>query len=673
MNRTLKYALGVVLTSALVIPAFAQDNFPDTPDNHWAYQALLDMKKDGLLVGYPDGLFRGPRPASRYELAVAVHATYEKLKGITEGLDSQIKNLSAQLDNKADKADLQSLRDALTALQNDVTGMKAWGDDVTNLKKLTDTFEKEIASLGVDVEAMKKDLGDLKDRVTALEKRKPAIDIHGTMDIVGIGGYSTSSRYGITTDGRLEGVGRASYAGDPVGINRDLSIFHEGAFTLSTTNDEGPKAHATIVIGNMIGDGSSAGAPFGTQANTLSGKNFMEGDEGVYLQDFVVTFDTSVLGQNFNAEVGRTGYKISPYIFQRPDTTPYYTNDRWDNGKWMFDGAILGFKLGPAKLNIFGGRTSTADTASTGGDTVQPMTVGQYGSAFILADTGAARPWGLNGGAGSLGLPIDQMLGLHLATPITDKAQLNLAYLWLDSNTVGVLAATSTPYNRLAVYGGDLKVKLDPITIDGGYAQSDLMYNDHSVVTSDNYAWWGNVAYKAEKWGINGGYKEVHTNFAAPGDWGRIGTWWNPTGIMGWTAGANVDLTDALNLKAGGEWYTGINEASNATGLTSGDKIYRYCVDLGYKLNTSWNLNLGWEYDQYDLQSVVDVFTGGKPQEQWYNIGLNYGFSSNAKLSVLWQISDYDAKGVVPFQFASGPDLNRATGGLLTTQLTVKF
>jgi len=142
---------------------------------------------------------------------------------------------------------------------------------------------------------------------------------------------------------------------------------------------------------------------------------------------------------------------------------------------------------------------------------------------------------------------------------------------------------------------------------------------------------------------------------------------------MGWTAGGNIDLTDALNLKASGEWYTGINEASNTDGLTSGDKIYRYCVDLGYKLNTSWNLSLGWEYDQYNLQTITDVFTGGKPQEQWYNIGLNYGFSSNAKLSVLWQISDYDAKGVVPFQFGSGPDVNRATGGLLTTQLTVKF
>jgi hypothetical protein len=75
MKRTLKYALTAVLAVGLVAPAFAQtDNFPDVPENHWAYEALARLKKDGLLVGYPDGLFRGPRPASRYELAVAVHA-----------------------------------------------------------------------------------------------------------------------------------------------------------------------------------------------------------------------------------------------------------------------------------------------------------------------------------------------------------------------------------------------------------------------------------------------------------------------------------------------------------------------------------------------------------------------------------------------------------------------
>lgn len=665
MNRTLRYALGAVLSAALVVPAIAQDNFPDVPDNHWAYEALKNMKNDGLLVGYPDGLFRGGRPASRYELAVAIHATYQRLKGITDGLDSQIKALTASLDGKADKADLQSLRDALTALQNDVNGMKAWGDDIANLKKLAATFEKEIASLGVDVEAMKKDLGDLKDRVEALEKRKPAVDIHGTVDVVGLGGYSTSDRYGITVDGRPTGVGRGDYSKTPSGIARDLTILHEGALTFSGTNTEGPKWRATLVVGNMLGDPTSAGAPFGDQSTTLN-KAFLEGDETVYFQDFVVTFDTSVLGQNFNAEVGRTGYKISPYIFQRPDTTPYFANDRWDNGEWMFDGAKLGFKLGPAELKVFGGRKSADYASGYAGDQIQPMNIGRIGSQFVLDDIGGTRPLGLDGGAAALNLPIDQMLGLHLTAPLTEKAQLNLAYLWLDSNTVGVLNSIAS-YNRVAVFGGDLKVNLEPFTLDGGYAATDLMYNQHNVIDKNNYAWWVNGGYKADKWGINAGYKEIQPNYSAPGDWGRIGTWWNPTQIKGFTVGGNIDLTDALNLKATGEWYTGINNGAGS-GMQDDDKVNRYTVGVGYKLNTSWNLDLGWEYVQYDLKDRLLVFTGGKPQEQWYNIGLNYGFNKNAKLSVLWQISDYDAKGVIPFEINGA---GRYTGGLLTDRKSV--
>ena len=98
MKRTLKYALSAILTAAIVLPAVATtDNFPDVPDNHWAFEALQRLKKDGLLVGYPDGLFRGNRPASRYELAVAIHACYTNLKSVTDGLDSQIKALSDKL------------------------------------------------------------------------------------------------------------------------------------------------------------------------------------------------------------------------------------------------------------------------------------------------------------------------------------------------------------------------------------------------------------------------------------------------------------------------------------------------------------------------------------------------------------------------------------------------
>ena len=51
MKRTLKYALSAVLTAAIVLPAVAQDNFPDVPDNHWAFEALQRLKKDGLPAG----------------------------------------------------------------------------------------------------------------------------------------------------------------------------------------------------------------------------------------------------------------------------------------------------------------------------------------------------------------------------------------------------------------------------------------------------------------------------------------------------------------------------------------------------------------------------------------------------------------------------------------------
>lgn len=661
MNRTLKLALSAVFTSALVLPVLAQENFPDVPDNHWAYEALKNMKADGLLVGYPDGLFRGGRPASRYELAVAIHATYQKLKGLYDGLDSQLKALNSSLDGKADKADLQALRDALAAVEKDISGMKAWGDDIANLKKLAGTFEKEIASLGVDVEAMKKDIGDLKDRVKDLEGRKPAVDIHGTVDLLALAGYSDSGRYGVTVDGRATGVGRGDYSDTPSGATRDLSILHEGALTFSGTNAEGPKWKATLVVGNMLSDyyrAAATGTGLGAQTGTISAP-FSEAVQSIYFQDFTVSFDTSLLGQNFSAEIGRTGYKVSPYIFQRPDNTPYFANDRWDNGKYMFDGAILTLNLGPAKLDVVGGRTNTQTTSGNYGGVVQPLYVGRIGSPWDAS----GRPVGLNDG-NQLGMSVDQFLGLNLTTPITDKATLNLAYLWLDSNNVGTYNSTES-YNRLTVYGGDLKVNLDPIAIDGGYSKSVLNYNEHVVLDKANDAWWANASYKGGNYGVGAGYKEVATNFAAPGDWGRIGLWWNPVDIKGFNANAFVNVNEKINVKATGAWYEGINDSWSGWG--SNDKVDNYTVDLGYKLWSGWDLNLGWEYVQYHGSNYAD---GMKPQEQWYNIGLNYGMGPNAKLAILWQISDYDGKGMSKWNVNGA---NRATGGLITTQLSVKF
>ena len=47
--------------------------FPDTPENHWAYDYVATLAGNGLLEGYPDGNFRGDRDLTRYEVAAILY------------------------------------------------------------------------------------------------------------------------------------------------------------------------------------------------------------------------------------------------------------------------------------------------------------------------------------------------------------------------------------------------------------------------------------------------------------------------------------------------------------------------------------------------------------------------------------------------------------------------
>jgi predicted porin len=412
-----------------------------------------------------------------------------------------------------------------------------------------------------------------------------------------------------------------------------------------------------------------------------------------------VNFDTSLVGQGFNAELGRTGYQIDPYIFQRPDVTPYFQNERWDSGKWTFDGGILGFHFGGARLNVFGGRQSDRFTSQDPYLDLNPMTAGQIGRRYHV---GGARPIGLpnsdfNDPNEATRVPIDQHLGLHLNVPITDNGKLDLAYVWLESNA-GVSVNNVAPppdvtggrvANRVQVFGGNLKYNFGAVVLEGGYSQSNVQNGRRNVVNRDNYAWHAQLGYDAAKWGASVGYREIQPQFAAPGDWGRIGLWWNPTDIRGVAARAHFNLSDAAKITASGEWYNGVGRTitlpdgtKDNTGLSTDDRIQRYTAELGYRLNPSWNLSLGAEWVDWDLKDRADLgFTGGRPRERWYNIGLGYNLSDMAKLSFLWQISDYDSKGVAGFSpFRNTSPVNtdhdpatRARGSLITTQLSIKF
>lgn len=647
MKRTLKYALTAVLASAFAIPAMAQDNFPDTPDNHWAYEALGKLKKDGLLVGYPDGLYRGGRPASRYELAVAIHAVYLKMKDVTDGLDSQIKALSDKAGQGGNADEVKNLRDALTALQADVAAMKGYGDDMANLKKLADTFQKELQSLGVDVEAMKKDIGDLKDRVSALEKKKPAITISGDVNLFVINGGSQDDKVGLDMDGRIYGV---DANGHTAGLTRDFSILHEGAFTFTGTNDTGPKYKGTIVVGNMLGDG--ANTAFGTQAGGPQGFKYSEPSSDIYIQDLSVKFDSSVAGTGFNAEIGRVSYKVSPYIFQRPDYTSYFSNTRWDNGKYLFDGAIVGLNLGGAKVEVFGGRNSSR--FSNNKVEIQPTLGGPLGGQFSAATR----------------FQVDRSIGANITLPIMTNGNLNVAYLLLASNT-GYVGATGP--GRMTVYGGNVDFKFSPLGVEGGYSKSEVKSGNDTVSNSDNSSYYGKLTYGGERWGLFGGYRVIEGNFVAPGDWGRLGIVRNPSNIEGFNVGGHINIGENLTVKASGEFDKGHKDAFGLTsGFDKGTKINKYEVGVDYKLNPSLNLMLGYEWTEFkslNLTGITGLAANDTPKYAWTTIGLGYGLSETSKLMISYQLSDIDHE----FQLTPTAAGQKYKGGLLTTQLSLKF
>jgi len=632
---------------AMVAPAMAQDNFPDVPENHWAYEALARLKAAGILVGYPDGLYRGGRPASRYELAVALHAAYQNMKNITDGLAAQIAELRGQ--GGAAPTNLQPILDRLTALENQVNAMKAWGDEIANLRRMADTFQRELQSLGVDVEAMKRDLGDLADRVRRLEERKPAVDIGGDANLWLGAGHGTSGRFGLDMDGRINGANNAAagVGGGTASLTRDLSILHEIALTLAGTNETGPKWRGTLVVGNMLSN--AAGGGFGNQSQPNYGFGYQEGAEDIYLQDLGIKFDTSVAGLGFNAEVGRVGYKVSPYVFQRMDKTSYYSNERWDNGLYYFDGAVLGFNFGSAKLDVFGGRTT--DRRSLNNVDMNPVVTGPVNGMFSGF-----------GGTGGPQLAVDRTLGVNFNVPLSTAGNLNLAYLWLDGDN----AITAQAANRLTVFGGTADFALGAVKLEGSYSQSDLQRNSRQVNNTNNRAWQVKAGFGGDRWGIWGLYREVEANFLAPGDWGRLGIIRNPTNIKGFQVGGHLNLTGSLTLQAMGEFDKGKNNRfAGTTGFNTNTDIRKLSLGLGYNVNQNFNVMLG--YEDTEFRNMTAGFAPGNPRYRWTTFGLGYGLSDQAKLSLQYQLSD------VRNEFVLRNGVNRYSGGFLTTQLSVKF
>ena len=187
--------------------------FPDVAPDHWAANAVEALVRSGVLVGFPDGTFRGENAVSRYEVALIVSRLLDvvdrratSVTGETEELLAQLEALPSELRAAAGDrqalaavvdaalADLARLSDSVAELQRDAPTTLALFDSLRqNLVELEQGF-------GASLLATKEDI------LTELDLR--LVDFRAELEEAFIGLVEGRlETYDATVAARLDGLG----------------------------------------------------------------------------------------------------------------------------------------------------------------------------------------------------------------------------------------------------------------------------------------------------------------------------------------------------------------------------------------------------------------------------------------------------------------------------------
>ena len=691
MSRKAMFVGLVAVVLAMAAPSFAQGPFADVPVDHWAYEAVSQLQEKGIIIGYPDGTFGGKRAMTRYEFALALSRA---MPVICDMCQTQPVNLSGY-------ATKQELQDAIKGITPGGGPGPVSAADMDALKKSVNEFRDELSGMGVDLDAVKRDVASLEERVAAIEAEMKRLKVTTKLNFFAIAD-KTRKTASATTMANGSGSGNGSEYS-----NGDGGAFDRDSRWLNPTNDMLDQImmvrEADVIFNFQSGDvrakvvlnaGNYLGSYLGSNLGDLddlddlgdydgpTARNLVSGllaDKMSRLTDFVGgprydNYDNVNLFMAYgempflgaDVTVGRFPIQFTKWTLKKFDVDSYTENWKTDDGNYYVDGVKGAWNWGSVDILAFAGKNNGnggAYTLSSRPAIARPFGVGdQWGTAIGMIP-------GQQDVAGTLGYPAVQSIGARAAFNL---GSMKLGANWLSASPTD---NDSNVYGRADVYGADLEVPLGSWKLAGAYTVSDTskgsawqdgLYDGKD----DNDAWEAGLYGSLGSLGLWANYKDVAPNFSAPGDWGRLGRWQNPVDIKGPSVGMKWAAGDRWSLSASGSFYKFAEDTFARTdggefhyGSIDDWKVETYKGGLNVAIGAKGAIGLEGEWVKWKPTG-----SGGDPMETYYTLSYNHLVSDNAKLRLLYQIVEYKDKDA-----SYNPYGNSYKGDVAVAQVSMDF
>ncbi|MGC8863070.1 MAG: S-layer homology domain-containing protein [Armatimonadota bacterium] len=609
----------VALLVVIAAPVFGQA-FTDVPADHWAYDAINQLQKDGILIGYPDGTFQGKRTITRYEFATAIARLADWVNsqvqpgGPAAGLGKE--DVEKMLGEYAKKSELPS-----------VPGNLATKDDIAAIRKLVDEFRDEIAALGVDVDALKRDVAALGARVDAIEAEMKRVRITGEANVFGVALSSTSAAGG----GPVVNLDQRSAVRPNEAFMRNIGFVKDFDLKIAGRVSQTVSATAQINYGNYL-------SYLGSVDDYAPGPLPTTTTDGFFPY---YTYIEATMGKG-SLTVGRFPLQFTPYTLKKIDVDSYTSIVKTDDGNYPVDGAKIAWNFGGVDVTLFAAKNDQ-NAMLANGLTAQPTIFA--GAASLHQGVAGHAVGGLS--------KVTQSAGLRANIAIPWEGNLGLTYYqaWDRSGWVSNVTPNLGTWDQARVYGADLTVMLpwvESLAFTGSWTRSDTIKADTAPrrigdVDYLNTAWDAKFSGNLASLSIAAGYKSIGRNFAAAGAWDKIGRWTNPVGVRGPYAEIAYPVTDNLKISLNGEFLKGGDKdnpymGAGVWGANPDDKLTVAQAAIKWGFTRCNSLDLAYHWVKFDPNAAaLDSAT-----ENYFTVGLAHQLSQNAGVRIGYQLISYD-------------------------------